>query len=83
LPTYTPAGSDTAKRAELFQLTPARGAGWDCGQEVTEAKQGVPYLSGAVHPSMVLVDTYFGESGKEGRAEAFRTKRKNRKRNQK
>ena len=83
LPSYTPAGGDTAKRAELFQLTPARGAGWDCGQGVTESRHDVEYLTGAVHPAAVLVDTYFGESGKEGRAEAFRPKRKNRKRSDK
>ena len=84
LPTYSLAEGAPVKRAELYQLTATRGTGWDMAQP-EEEKQGrkvvpVSYLVGAVYPSCQLVDTYFGESGKDGRAEAFRPKRKNKKR---
>ena len=80
LPNYTESEGSPAKRAELFQLTAARGHDWDCGEA---DKIDGDYLLGAVHPSMVLVDTYFGESGKDSRAEAFRPKRKNKRRTSK
>jgi len=77
LPNYSEKEGSPAKRAELFQLTAARGHDWDCGNE---DRIDCDYLLGAVHPSMILVDTYFGESGKDSRAEAFRPKRKNKRR---
>ena len=77
LPTFVEKEGGESKRAELYQLTAARGHDWDCGEK---DKTDGDYLIGAVHPAMVLVDDYFGESGKDSRAEAFRPKRKNKRR---